>query len=191
MKLCFATQNINKLKEIQALLPAGIDLITPQEFGCTDELPETSHTLEGNSKQKAEFIYKNYKVDCFADDTGLEILALKGAPGVSSAIYSGTRKAEDNMALVLKNLNGEVMRNARFRTVITLYLNGKSETFEGVLEGSILHDKRGESGFGYDPIFVPHGQTKTLAEMSLAEKSQISHRANAFAKLKNYLEALS
>ncbi|MBC7749644.1 MAG: RdgB/HAM1 family non-canonical purine NTP pyrophosphatase [Methylotenera sp.] len=191
MKLCFATQNLNKLKEIQALLPSGIDLITPEEFGCTEELPETSNTLEGNSKQKAEFIYKNYKVNCFADDTGLEIIALKGAPGVSSAMYSGTRKAEDNMALVLKNLNGEVMRNARFRTVITLYLNGKSETFEGVLEGSIIHEKRGDGGFGYDPIFVPHGQAKTLAEMSLAEKSLISHRANAFAKLKNYLEALS
>ena len=191
MKLCFATQNLNKLKEIQALLPPGIDLITPEEFGCTEELPETSNTLEGNSKQKAEFIYKNYKVNCFADDTGLEIIALKGAPGVSSAIYSGTRKAEDNMDLVLKNLNGEVMRNARFRTVITLYLNGKSETFEGVLEGSIIHDKRGDGGFGYDPIFVPHGQVKTLAEMSLAEKSLISHRGNAFAKLKNYLEALS
>ena len=191
MKLCFATQNLNKLKEIQALLPPGIDLITPEEFGCAEELPETSNTLEGNSKQKAEFIYKNYKVNCFADDTGLEIIALKGAPGVSSAIYSGTRKAEDNMDLVLKNLNGEVMRNARFRTVITLYLNGKSETFEGVLEGSIIHDKRGDGGFGYDSIFVPHGQAKTLAEMSLAEKSLISHRANAFAKLKNYLEALS
>ncbi len=190
MKLCFATQNLNKLREIQALLPAGYELITPEEFGCTEELPETSNTLEGNSRQKAEFIYKNYKVNCFADDTGLEIIALKGAPGVNSAIYSGTRKPEDNMALVLKNLNGEVMRNARFRTVITLYLDGKSERFEGVLEGSILHDKRGTSGFGYDPIFVPHGQTKTLAEMSLAEKSQISHRANAFAKLRNYLEAL-
>ena len=191
MKLCFATQNLHKLKEIQALLPNHFELITPDEFGCTEELPETSGTLEGNSKQKAEYIYKNYKVNCFADDTGLEVLALKGEPGVFSARYAGPqRKAEDNMNLLLAKLNGKVMRNARFRTIITLILDGKSETFEGVLEGSIIDSKRGTDGFGYDPIFVPHGQNKTLAEMTMDEKNRISHRANAFAKLKNHLEAL-
>ncbi len=191
MKLCFATQNLHKLKEIQALLPKNFELITPDEFGCNEELPETSRTLEGNSKQKAEYIYKNYKVNCFADDTGLEVIALKGEPGVFSARYAGPqRKADDNMNLLLAKLNGKIMRNARFRTVITLILDGKSETFEGVLEGTIIDTKRGKDGFGYDPIFVPHGQTKTLAEMTMAEKNQISHRANAFAKLKNYLEAL-
>jgi len=191
MKLCFATQNLHKLKEIQALLPNHFDLITPDEFGCTEELPETANTLEGNSKQKAEYIYKNYKVNCFADDTGLEVLALKGEPGVFSARYAGPqRKAEDNMDLLLAKLNGKVMRNARFRTIITLILDGKTETFEGVLEGTIIDSKRGSDGFGYDPIFIPHGQNKTLAEMTIAEKNRISHRANAFAKLKNHLEAL-
>lgn len=188
MVLCFATQNRHKLQEIQALLPAGVSLVTPAELGCMEELPETQHTLEGNSAQKADYLFENYNIDCFADDTGLEIEALHGAPGVFSAMYAGKEKnAEANMRLVLENLHNCKNRKARFRTVITLILNGRKEVFEGILEGEILGKPKGTHGFGYDPIFIPKGFTQTLAEMTMQEKNQISHRSLAFKQLREFL----
>jgi XTP/dITP diphosphohydrolase len=188
MVLCFATQNRHKLQEIQAMLPAGITLMTPAELGCMEELPETQLTLEGNSAQKADYLFENYQVDCFADDTGLEIEALNGAPGVFSAMYACKEKnAEANMKLVLENLRNQNNRKARFRTVITLVLNGRKEIFEGILEGEILQKPIGTHGFGYDPIFMPKGFTQTLAEMTMEEKNKISHRSLAFKKLREFL----
>lgn len=188
MKLCFATQNRNKLKEVQALLPPGFELVTPEDLGCHEELPETHLTLEGNSAQKAAFLFQNFNADCFADDTGLEIEALGGEPGVFSARYAGPQKiADDNMRLVISKMKGKENRKARFRSVITLILNGEQTVFEGILEGTIIDTPRGTNGFGYDPIFVPEGQDRTLAEMHLEEKNNISHRARAFVQLKDFL----
>jgi XTP/dITP diphosphohydrolase len=189
MVLCFATQNRNKLKEVQEMLPASIELITPEDLGCTEELPETQETLEGNSLQKAQFLYDHYHTSCFADDTGLEIESLNGEPGVYSARYAGPqRNAEDNMRLVLAKLNGLSHRKARFRTVITLILDQKRHVFEGILEGTIIDSPKGEHGFGYDPIFVPLNGHRTLAEYAMAEKNEISHRALAFKKLVQFLQ---
>lgn len=188
MTVCFATQNRHKLQEVQAMLPADIQLVTPEELGCTVELPETQLTLEGNSMQKADFIFQHYKTNCFADDTGLEIQSLNGEPGVFSARYAGPQKrAEDNMQLVLSKLKGKSNRKAQFRTVITLILNGEKHVFEGVLVGEILEAPLGTDGFGYDPIFRPENEERTLAQMSLEEKNKISHRARAFQKLRNFL----
>jgi XTP/dITP diphosphohydrolase len=188
MKLCFATQNINKLKEVQAMLPSTITLIQPEDIGCQEELPETQATLEGNSLQKASYLFQNYHSDCFADDTGLEIEALNGEPGVYSARYAGEPKnPEANMQLVLQKLAVHSNKKARFRTVITLIMNGVTNSFEGILEGEIISDKRGTKGFGYDPIFIPKGFDRTLAEMTIEEKNKISHRAIAFQKLNNFL----
>ncbi len=188
MILCFATQNRNKLKEVQAMLPSSITLVTPEDLGCQEELPETQPTLEGNSLQKAQFLYDHYQTDCFADDTGLEIESLQGEPGVYSARYAGPqKKAEDNMRLVLEKLKGNTARNARFRTVITLILNHTTYVFEGILEGTIGEFPQGEHGFGYDPIFYPKGETRTLAQFSMEEKNKISHRGLAFQKLTKFL----
>ena len=186
--LCFATNNAHKLEEIQAILGDSFELISLAETGCTEELPETGNTLEANSLQKAQYLYDHYQVNCFADDSGLEVEALEGEPGVDSAHYAGSQRSHgDNIKLLLKNLTGKTERSAKFRTVITLIKHGKITQFEGSIKGQIISELRGSEGFGYDPVFVPEGYTTTFAEMSLAEKGEISHRAKAFVKLVAFL----
>jgi XTP/dITP diphosphohydrolase len=192
MKLVFATNNQHKLKELQAILGDHFELLSLKEIGCFEEIPEEQPTLEGNARQKAEFIYEKYGYSCFADDTGLEIDALNGDPGVYSARYAGEAKdPQANMDKVLANLKNEDNRKARFRTVISLVLDGEEKQFEGVVEGEITREKQGGSGFGYDPIFLPAGYNKTFAEMDLSEKNEISHRARAVRKLVEYLKTLA
>ena len=187
--LCFATNNQHKIEEVRAHLGSDFQLVALEEVGCHEELPEEQSTLEGNSFQKAEYVYKNFGVSCFADDTGLEVEDLHGAPGVYSARYAGEqRSAEDNMQLLLKNLAESQNRIARFRTVITLITPEFTKQFEGIVSGQIIHEKRGSGGFGYDPIFLPDGYSKTLAEMSMEEKNAISHRARAVNKLVEFLK---
>ena len=187
MTLCFASDNAHKRDEAAACLGDAFTLLTLADIGCTDELPETTGTIPGNSRQKAEYVYKNFGISCFADDSGLEVDALQGAPGVDSAHYSGSRDAGQNIALLLKNLTGETDRTARFRSVITLILHGVEHQFEGVVEGQILHEPRGTGGFGYDPVFRPDGYEQTFAEMPIEQKNQFSHRARALVKLAIYL----
>jgi len=187
--LCFATNNRHKIEEVRAHLGSDFQLIGLEEIGCTDELAEDQSTLEGNSFQKAEYVYKNFDVSCFADDTGLEVEALQGAPGVFSARYAGEqRSAEDNMKLLLKNLGTSQHRKARFRTVITLITPEFTKQFEGIVTGKIIDEHRGSGGFGYDPIFLPDGYDKTLAEMTMEEKNAISHRAKALNQLVAFLK---
>jgi XTP/dITP diphosphohydrolase len=187
-KLCFATNNAHKLEEIQAILGDSFELLSLNDIHCKEELPETGNTLEANSLQKAKYLYDNYQVDCFADDTGLEVQALGGEPGVYSARYAGLQRSHaDNVNLLLKNLVNKPDRSARFRTVITLIQNGNITQFEGIVNGKIIEDLRGTEGFGYDPIFIPEGYDRTFAEMSLLEKGEISHRGRAFEKLVKYL----
>ncbi len=191
MKLVFATQNENKAKEIQSLLPEYFKIITLKDIRCFDEIPETAETLEGNSLLKASFISETYNLNCFADDTGLEIEALDNRPGVYSARYAGPEKSvAANINKVLLELEGKTARNAQFRTLITLILNKSTFSFEGIVRGEIISEKRGENGFGYDPIFVPEGEIKTFAEMSLEEKNKHSHRARAFQKMIEFLNEL-
>lgn len=191
MKICFATNNTNKINEIRQLLPDHIELVSLQDIGCTEELREDQNTLEGNSHQKAAYVYETYDVSCFADDTGLEVFALDGEPGVLSARYAGeSRNNEDNIDLLLENLEQHENRQAQFRTVITLILKGKEKQFEGIVKGEILKERVGEAGFGYDPVFQPEGYNRTFAEMSMAEKNNISHRGRAFKKLIGYLSTL-
>jgi len=191
MKLVFATQNENKAQEIQSLLPEYFKIITLKDIQCFDEISETSETLEGNSLLKASFISETYNLNCFADDTGLEIEALDNRPGVYSARYAGPEKsAAENINKVLLELVGKTERNAQFRTIITLILNKSTFTFEGIVRGEIISEKRGENGFGYDPIFVPQGEIRTFAEMSLEEKNKHSHRARAFQKMIEFLNEL-
>lgn len=186
-KTVFATNNPNKLREVQQML-TDIELTTPAECGITEDIPETSDTIEGNSRQKALYIHERLGVNCFADDTGLEVYALGGAPGVHSARYAGEAKRnDDNIALLLKNLDGESDRRARFRTVITLIWNGTEHQFEGVVEGRITTERHGEGGFGYDPVFVPEGYDITFAEMDAQSKNAISHRGRAVAALVSFL----
>ncbi|HEX8059588.1 MAG TPA: RdgB/HAM1 family non-canonical purine NTP pyrophosphatase [Cyclobacteriaceae bacterium] len=188
LKVTIATNNRHKLGEIQAILKDGIVLQTLKDIGCFEELAEDQDTIEGNSFQKADYVHRNYRVDCFADDTGLEAEALNGAPGVYSAMYAGPQRShDDNINLLLKNLEGKSDRRARFRTIITLFLGGQMHTFEGIVNGTILTSRRGNDGFGYDPVFLPDNSSKTLAEMSMDEKNQVSHRANAVRKLVNFL----
>lgn len=183
-KLCFATNNAHKLAEIQAILGNSFELLSLNDINCKEELPETGNTLEANSLQKAKYLYDNYQVDCFADDTGLEVHALGGEPGVYSARYAGLQRSHaDNVNLLLKNLVNNPDRSARFRTVITLIQNGNITQFEGIVNGKIIEDLRGTEGFGYDPIFIPEGYDRTFAEMDLLEKGEISHRGRAFQKL--------
>jgi XTP/dITP diphosphohydrolase len=190
MKLVFATHNHNKAKEIQALVPEGITIVTLDELQCNDEIPETAPTLEGNAIQKAEYIVNQFNLNVFADDTGLEIEALNGAPGIISARYAGEqRDANQNMELVLEKLNGIENRNAQFRTVIALYWDGEMHLFEGIVTGKIRTTKTGEEGFGYDPIFEPENCGKTFAEMDLIEKNRMSHRARALEKMIAFLTA--
>lgn len=187
-KLCFATNNAHKLEEIQAILGDRFDLFSLKDINCTEELPETGHTLEANSLEKAQYLYDHYHIDCFADDSGLEVYALGGEPGVDSAHYAGPQRSHaDNVNLLLKNLADKTDRSARFRTVITLIQNGEVSQFEVNIKGQIITELRGTEGFGYDPIFVPEGYETTFAEMSLAEKGKMSHRARAFEKLVAFL----
>jgi XTP/dITP diphosphohydrolase len=191
MDLVFATQNQNKAKEIQELLPNTIRVKTLAEINCFDDIPETADTLEGNASLKSQYVVSNFQVNCFADDTGLEISALNGAPGVYSARYAGEGKdSNDNMNLVLKELDGVSDRTAQFRTVISLIINGEEKQFEGIAKGEITLAKSGKSGFGYDPIFKPSGYSQTFSEMSMEEKNKISHRGIAVRKLVDYLRTL-
>ncbi len=188
MKLVFATNNLNKLREVQALVPPQIELVSLTDIGCTEDIPETSATIEGNAKQKTQYIKEHYGLDCFADDTGLEVNALNGAPGVYSARYAGDDKnADANMHKLLEGLKGTENRKAQFKTVISLELNGKQELFTGICEGTITHEKRGEGGFGYDPIFLPKGYSETFAELPLLEKNKIGHRGKAVQQLIQFL----
>lgn len=187
--ICFATNNKHKLEEINALLGNEFKVVGLAEIGCHEELAEDQATLEGNSLQKAEYVFKNYGVSCFADDTGLEVEALNGEPGVYSARYAGSqRSAEDNMNLLLANLQNKENHNAQFRTVVTLITSQGQNQFEGVLRGAISKEKKGTGGFGYDPIFLPEGNSKTLAEMTMKEKNSMSHRARAVEKLVFFLK---
>ncbi|NOS91977.1 MAG: RdgB/HAM1 family non-canonical purine NTP pyrophosphatase [Cyclobacteriaceae bacterium] len=191
MQLCFATNNQHKIKEVRALLPATFTLLSLQDIGCAEELAEEQNTIPGNSFQKADYVFRNYGVACFADDSGLEVDSLNGAPGVDSAYYAGPQRSfDDNMNLLLKNLQEHTNRMAQFRTVITLITPDLTQQFEGILRGQILHEKRGTEGFGYDPLFLPDGFTHTLAEMALEDKNKISHRSKAMAKLIQYLTNL-
>ncbi|KAA2216838.1 non-canonical purine NTP diphosphatase [Maribacter flavus] len=188
MKLVFATHNQNKVKEVQQLLPKGITLVSLKDLGITEDIPETENTLEGNAKLKSDYVYQNYNLSCFADDTGLLVDALNGEPGVYSARYAGIRNdAHANMDKLLKNLADKDNRSAHFKTVISLNLEGRTQFFEGVVEGEITTSKKGDKGFGYDPIFRPNGYDQTFAELPLDIKNEISHRGKAFSKLITYL----
>ncbi len=188
MNLVFATHNKNKLKEVQALLPKNITLLSLDDIGCFEDIPETAETIEGNAILKANYVKEHYNVDCFADDTGLEVEALNGEPGVYSARYAGENKDNDaNINKVLKKLENEANRSARFKTVIALNLNDHQLLFTGICEGSILKEKTGNHGFGYDPVFQPYNHKKSFAEMDLSEKSKLSHRGKALQKLLEYL----
>ena len=190
MRLCFATNNEHKLNEARDIAGDDFKIVSLKEINCFEELPETRPTLEGNSLQKAEFVFQKYNVACFADDTGLEVEALKGEPGVYSARYAGEHKSSsDNIDLLLKKLEGKRNRRARFRTVVTLIgLTEQPLYFDGVVKGTITESRRGTFGFGYDPIFIPEGYEKTYAEMDLQEKSSLSHRAIAVRKLGDFLK---
>ncbi len=189
MKIVFATNNHNKIAEIKDLLPCEIQILSLKEINCNDELPETQNTLEGNAVQKAEFVFTNYGYNCFADDTGLEVKALNNEPGIYSARYAGELcSPEDNMHKALQKLEGENNREAKFRTVIALIIDGKTFLFEGKCNGEITKEKAGEKGFGYDPIFRPLGHKKTFAEMTKQEKGAISHRGIATRKLVEFLQ---
>lgn len=188
MQLVFASNNPNKIKEIQSLLPDQITILSLEDIGCAEEIPETAYTIEGNAMLKANHVTEKYGYSCFADDTGLLVDALNGEPGVYSARYAGEQKnAEDNMVKLLKKLDNTENRKAHFKTVICLNVNGKQYLFEGMVKGKIIHEKKGSEGFGYDPVFIPDGYTKTFAEMSLEEKSIISHRGLAVEKLVAFL----
>lgn len=188
-KMVVATNNAHKLKEIAAILGQEIELLSLKDIQCFADIPETADTLEGNARQKAMFIYENYGMDCFADDTGLEVEALGGAPGVFSARYAGEgHDSEANMQKLLKELAGKENRKAQFRTVICLIRNGKEHLFEGIVKGEIIQEKRGGEGFGYDPIFVPEGYELTFSELGDDVKNTISHRARAVEKLCQFLK---
>jgi len=188
MEIVFATQNAHKLIEIRKILGKSYTIISLSDIGCFDELDENHDTLEANALQKARFIYQNYHKNCFADDSGMEIDALNGRPGVNSARYAGKDKDMNaNIEKVLDEMKGISDRKAQFRTVIALVLDEKEFLFDGVIKGSIINQKRGNNGFGYDPIFIPEGYNQTFAEMTLEEKNKISHRAMAVEKLKEFL----
>lgn len=190
-KLIFATNNKHKLNEIREMLGKDFELVSLCEIGCTEEIPENKDTLEGNASQKSHYIFEKFGFDCFADDTGLEVEALNNAPGVFSARYAGPKKnSNDNMNKLLFELDKIKNRKARFRTVISLLINGEEILFEGIVNGQILTHAKGEKGFGYDPVFQPEGYHVSFAEMDLGEKNKISHRGEAFRKLINYLNKL-
>ena len=190
-KFVFATNNAHKLEEVTAILGNRIELLSLKDIHCHTDIPETADTLEGNALLKAQYIYENYQMDCFADDTGLEVEALNGAPGVYSARYAEGEghDAQANMLKLLHELDGKENRKAQFRTAISLILDGKEYLFEGVIKGEIIKEKRGDSGFGYDPVFMPEGYDRTFAELGNDIKNQISHRALAVQKLCEFLQS--
>ena len=191
MNLVFATQNRNKVAELKVLVPPQISVMGIGELGFDKELLETSETLKGNALQKVHQVYLELKQNCFADDTGLEIEALNNEPGVYSARYAGTpSNADKNISLVLEKMEGFPNRKARFRTIIASIINGEEKTFEGIIEGEIIQEKRGTNGFGYDPIFVPDGSELTFGQMPLEEKNKFSHRSKAIQKFIDYLASL-
>jgi len=185
--LVFATNNQHKLIEVQAMINGSFQLQSLNDIGCRDDIPETADTLEGNAALKSAYIVERYGLDCFADDSGLEVEALNNAPGVYSARYSGSRDMEENMRLLLANLAKHANRKARFRTVISLRLAGEHYLFEGIVHGYITTEEQGMNGFGYDPIFIPQGYSKTFAEMTAEEKNKISHRYQAMQQLISFL----
>jgi XTP/dITP diphosphohydrolase len=188
MKICFATNNQKKIEEVKAALGAEFQIVSLKEIGCNEELPETGNTLEFNAFQKARYVKENYGVDCFADDTGLEVNALGGEPGVFSGRYAGEpRSDERNIDKLLTSLGNETDRTAQFRTVIALILEGKEYQFVGTAKGEILFERTGSGGFGYDPVFRSDGFTKSFAELTLDEKNQISHRGKAVKSLIDFL----
>lgn len=191
IKLVFATNNAHKLEEVQAIVGNRFSLQSLADIGCSEDIPETGTTFRENAQQKTDYLVRRYGVNCFGDDSGLEIDALGGEPGVYSARYSGSRDMTTNMDLVLERLAdvGRDFRQARFKTVISLYLDGEQHFFEGHIEGRIIDERRGANGFGYDPIFIPNGYDKTFAEMRAEEKNTISHRAIAVQKLAEYLKS--
>ena len=187
-KLVFATNNAHKLEEIRAILNDKVDILSLSDIGCHADIPETADTLEGNARQKAMYIYEHYGMDCFADDTGLEVESLNGAPGVYSARYAGEgHDSQANMRKLLHEMQGKNNRKAQFRTIISLIEKGEEHQFEGTVKGQIIEEKRGETGFGYDPIFQPEGYELTFAELGHDVKNKISHRARAVAALCEYL----
>lgn len=187
-KLVFATNNAHKLEEVSAILGDKIEILSLKDIGCDADIPETADTLEGNALLKARYISDKYGYSCFADDTGLEVEALQNRPGVYSARYAGEDKSpEANMLKVLAELSEKTNRKARFRTVISLILDGNEYMFEGIINGVITEEKRGNSGFGYDPVFMPDGYQRTFAELGNDVKNHISHRALAVNKLKDFL----
>lgn len=192
LRLCFATNNKNKLLEVREIVPGDIKIVSLNQIGHEGDLPEDKNTIEGNSVQKAEFINKKYNINCFADDTGLEVMALKGNPGVYSARYAGIPvSSQRNVNKLLKELNDFPDRTARFKSVITLIIDHNSIQFEGIIKGKITEHPTGDNGFGYDPVFIPDGYDKTFAEMSSTLKNQISHRAIAIKKLMEYLSTIN
>ncbi|MDD2416142.1 MAG: non-canonical purine NTP diphosphatase [Parabacteroides sp.] len=191
-KIVFATNNQHKLDEVKKITEGLTEIVSLSEINCFDDIPETADTLEGNALQKVRYVKEKFGFDCFADDTGLEVEALDNAPGVYSARYAGPdHNSESNMKLLLKNMEGITNRNARFRTVIALLMDGKEYLFDGIVEGVIIHEKRGNSGFGYDPVFVPNGYNETFAQLGSDIKNNISHRAKAVLKLHDFLTKLN
>jgi len=191
LEIVFATNNANKLKEVQAMLPEHIKILSLKDINCLEDIPETADTLEGNAILKADHVTKNYGYNCFADDTGLEVTALNNAPGVYSARYAGeANNPENNMQKLLDNLQDKTDRNAQFRTAVALNLDGKQTLFEGVCKGQILAKKQGSAGFGYDPIFMPNNYTVSFAEMDMKSKGKISHRGLAIQKLVSFLNKI-
>ena len=190
MKIVFATNNAHKLREVQQLLGDRFTLVTPRECGICEDIPEDEPTLEGNALQKARYIFQRTGIDCFADDTGLEVDALGGEPGVRSARYGSAEGHDDeaNKRLLLKNMDGKENREAQFRTAIALIMGGEEHLFEGIVRGRILTSEQGDGGFGYDPLFAPEGDARSFAEMSAEEKNAISHRGRAIAKLVEWLQ---
>lgn len=188
MNLVFASNNKNKIKEIQLMLPQSIQVLSLEDIGCFVDIPETADTIEGNAILKANYVTENFGYNCFADDSGLEVEVLNGEPGVYSARYAGEQKNDnDNMDKLLMNLEGQTNRKANFKTVICLNLNGKQQLFTGIINGKIIEEKIGTNGFGYDPVFVADGYDKTFAELSIEEKSAISHRGLAVKQLVGFL----
>nr|WP_321522990.1 non-canonical purine NTP diphosphatase [uncultured Macellibacteroides sp.] len=191
-KIVFATNNQHKLDEVKKITEGLTEIVSLSEINCFDDIPETADTLEGNALQKARYVKEKFGFDCFADDTGLEVEALDNAPGVYSARYAGPEhNSESNMKLLLKNMEGITNRKARFRTVIALLMDGKEYLFVGTVEGVIIREKRGNSGFGYDPVFVPNGYNETFAQLGSDIKNNISHRAKAVLKLHDFLSKLN
>lgn len=188
LELVFATNNAHKIEEVQAIIEDKFVIKSLNDIDCYDDIPETGVTFQENAQQKTDYLVNKYGLYCFGDDSGLEIDALNGEPGVYSARYSGSRDMEKNIDLVLEKLGDNPNRTARFKTVISLYFNEQQHFFEGAIEGQIIKERKGEKGFGYDPIFIPNGYDKTFAEMSAEEKNAISHRAIAVSKLAEFLK---